>query len=238
MRVLPTIAAAALVLSGAAQAAPVVLDFEGFASGQIIDTEYRDLGVTVSVVSDGANDLAIIFDSNDPNPSEDNDLVGPFDDESTPELDNFLPGNILIVSDDTDDIVCDVDFCTPPDDEALGGIFTFEFTSAVDILGIDVFDINSLTEDDELPITLRFFDSFGVMFNEIMLNTTGGENTFSTYVFEDIVGVFRLDVELYDSGAIDNIVFQASEMPLPGAIVFMIAGAAAGGMTLRKKKKS
>ena len=223
--------------TSSAFAAPILLDFEGFAAGQVIDSEYAGLGVSITTISNGANNHGVIFDSRQLNAGEDDaDLVGPFDDENTVGHDNFEPGNILIISDDDGRINCDGISCTPADDEALGGSITFDFDSSFDIsmTSIDIFDINPA----EQAADVSFFDNAGLVIATIILGNTGADNTYRTIDLTGITGVRRMVVNLYGSGAIDNLRFDAVPNPLPGAIPLMLTGLVAGGISLRRKKKS
>ena len=224
--------------TSAAFAAPILLDFEGFAAGQVIDSEYAGLGVTITTISNGANNHGVIFDSRQLNAGEDDaDLVGPFDDETTAGHDNFEPGNILIISDDDGRITCDGISCTPADDEALGGSITFDFDSGFDIsmTSIDIFDINN----GEQAADVSFFDNSGLLIGmTILLGNTGADNTYRTIDLTGIIGVRRMVVNLYGSGAIDNLRFDAIPNPIPGAIPLMLTGLVAGGISMRRKKKA
>ncbi|MEO0678283.1 MAG: hypothetical protein AAFZ02_12080, partial [Pseudomonadota bacterium] len=83
------------------------IDFSGFHAGDKIDDELNDLGVTVSATDRHGNHKdAMIFDSANPT-GGDHDL----------ETDTL--GNVLIISEDGDS--------HDPDDNAGGGIFTFDF---------------------------------------------------------------------------------------------------------------
>ena len=99
-----------------------VIDFEtdGFgnllAAGDIIDTEYQNLGLTISATQYGA----MIFDSANP--------TGGDSDLSIPGLDN-----ILIISEDGNS--------SEPDDNAHGGTITFTLDNPVNIRSIDLVDI-------------------------------------------------------------------------------------------------
>ena len=95
---------------GSANAA--VIDFENFAAGTIMDTEYVMLGVVaISAVNlRGGPDLAVVFDSTNPT-GGDTDLGGPF---SNLTLGSSSPGNLLIIQENDN---CDEFTCQVPDDE-------------------------------------------------------------------------------------------------------------------------
>ena len=99
-----------------------VIDFEtdGFGNlltaGDVIDTEYQNLGLTISATQYGA----MIFDSANP--------TGGDTDLSIPGLDN-----ILIISEDGNS--------SDPDDNAHGGTITFTLDNPINIRSIDLVDI-------------------------------------------------------------------------------------------------
>ena len=238
IRILATTCAIMGVATTSALAAPVLLDFEGFAVGQVIDNEYASLGVTISTNStDNNNNFSVIFYSRQLDAGEDDaDLVGPFDDENTPGHDNHDPEHILIISDDDARITCDGISCTPADDAERGGSITFDFDSGFDIsmTSIDIFDINN----GERAAEAIFYNNAGLVITTIILGNTGADNTFRSIDLTGIIGVRQMVVNLYGSGAIDNLLFDAIPNPIPGAIPLMLTGLVAGGISLRRKKKA
>lgn len=229
-------AAFAVAAAFAAPASAAVITFEEFAQGTIINNQYAGLGLTISVTNNRANaafDYGVIFDTSvDPSTVEDIDLLAPFDDLSTADDEMFMPGNVLIIQEDNGVSTCSATVCSPVDDEGEGGVVRFDWTSEVTVNSFDYFDI----EAGEAMLTVVLFDLIGNIISTTQFNGSGGDNTFATAML-GVGGVGAMEVFFNSSGALDNISFDASEVPLPGAIVFMGAGLAAYGAR-RKKAKS
>jgi hypothetical protein len=208
----------------AAQA--VVIDFNGFANGTIMDDEYAiSHGLTISAVnkSTGPN-LAVIFDTtpSDPNSSNfsaDPDLIGPFDSINPALADGFDPENVLIIQENSSG--CDLLSCSRPDDEGSrpAGIISFQFAKAIELLSLDFFDIET-AEDGATPDNrIRLFDS-EIGGNEIAANTyytpnTNGDNLWNQILFNGVTGVRRIEVYFGGSGALDNLKYNV--VPVPAA---------------------
>ena len=218
------------LLLAAPAAQSVVLDFEDFGStnfqhGTVVSTQYNSApygNVTISAFNDDGlgPDLAVAFDSNTPAANTtDDDLLAPF---SNPTRGSLRPGHILIIQENNTgcaDLVCD-----DPDDEGRrrAGKLTFEFQKTVELLSLDFFDIENTAGNDEDSgqpgSEVRLFDA---MNNEIAAGTyftpgTGGDNTWDRLFFNGISGVRKLEVNLYGSGAIDNLTY--SVVPVPAAV--------------------
>ncbi|MEM6479912.1 MAG: Hint domain-containing protein [Pseudomonadota bacterium] len=95
-----------------------VIDFDNFATGQVIDDEFAFEGITVT--TDGGSDQAMIFDTANP--------TGGDTDLATNDL-----GNVLIISEDGDS--------NDPDDNAGGGKITFDFDFPVTDASVTLLDI-------------------------------------------------------------------------------------------------
>jgi len=204
-------------MAGSTSAA--VLDFEGFAAGQIIDDEYApDVLISGINLSTGP-DVALIFDTTDLNPAGgDYDLVGPFGTNNPALNGNFEPGNVLIIQERND---CDFQagFCRTPDDEGSrpGGEFEFVFSTDIVLESLDFFDIEAVEDNNNPNSQIRLYDSAD---NEIMAGMffvpgTGGDNKWNQLDFGSVSGVRRIVVELNGSGAIDNLTYQV--IPIPAA---------------------
>jgi hypothetical protein len=213
-----------------AEAAGVVLDFEGFDSGQIIDTEYN--GVVISALNNhpDGSDAAVVFNSEDPTGIDDFDLGGPFS-SINPKLGMLSPGNVLVIQKRND---CDFDagFCAVADDEGRKlngkpvGVFTFAFDAPVTLESVDFFDIESNEDDDSPDSEIHLVDADGIEIRpgEFFVPFTGGDNTWNQLVF-GVPGVKTLMIELKGSGAIDDIVYAtAAPIPLPGTAVLFLSG--------------
>ncbi len=237
------VAGMAIVWAGTAGAA--VLDFEGFAAGQIIDNEYD--GVTISAVTNlaASPDVAIIFDTDNIVNGIDADLGAPFITKVPPVLpqpdevikfqveayQDFYPGNVLILQENEP---CNQDFCDVPDDAAAGGMFTFEWDSPVNLESIDFFDIES--NEAGAPIEawrIAMYDDSGEeLAGNWLVPDTGGDNTWARLML-DATNVSRLEITLAGSGAIDNITF--TRVPLPGVAWLFFPGLAMLGLKLRRR---
>jgi len=207
-------------MAGSASAA--VLDFEGFAAGQIIDDEYApDISISAINLSHGP-DVALIFDTMDMNPAGgDYDLVGPFDSINPSLANNYNPGNVLIIQ-ERNDCNFTAGFCATPDDEGSrpGGEFEFLFSSDITLETIDFFDIEKIEDSGNPNSEIHLFDSSD---NEILPGTffvpsTAGDNMWNQLSFASTVGVRRIVIELNGSGAIDNLTYQNEHVvPVPAA---------------------
>lgn len=209
-----------LCLGSAANA--VVLGFDDFATGQIIDDEYAlqpATGVTVSAVnlSDGP-DAAIIFDTNSPT-GGDFDLAGPFSSDNPLLSDNFAPGNVLIIQ-ETNDCNFTTGFCAEPDDEGsqAAGRFEFTFNSAVTLNTLDFFDIEFNENNGHPDSEIHLFDMNGseIFSGSFFVPNTNGDNKWNQLDFGNAAGVKRMVIEMKGSGAIDNLAYTA--IPVPAAI--------------------
>jgi len=216
------------LLLAAPAANAVVLDFEDFGStnfqhGTVVNTQYNSAAFANAVISadnvGGGPDLAVVFDSRLTG-TQDPDLEDPFSNSSGLGIAN--PGNILIIQENS--IGCDDGICNSPDDEGSrpAGSFTIAFAQAVEILSLDFFDIENFAGNDEdngRPGTeIRFFDN---MANELFPGAyfvpgTGGDNTWDRLTFAGVTGVFSMEINLYGSGAIDNLVYNV--VPVPAAV--------------------
>jgi len=214
-------AAIMFAMAGSAGAASLsVLDFEGFASGQIIDDEYApDVLISAVNLSSGP-DVAIIFDTTDLHPAGgDLDLVAPFNSNNPDLPDNYKPGNVLIIQ-ERNDCNFETGFCATPDDEGSrpGGEFEFLFSKAITLETIDFFDIE-LEEDNNNPnseIHLYNSDNIEILMGMFFVPRTGGDNLWNQLDFGSVSDVRRIVIELNGSGAIDNLTYQV--VPLPAAV--------------------
>jgi hypothetical protein len=217
-------AIASLALAGTAHAAPITLDFNSLSAGDLAGTQFS--GVTISGARNGAPAMspnaAMIFDTNNFTGS-DSDLQGPFDNPTTAPVEALLPGNVLIVSEDDD--------ASDPDDAARGGVLTFVFDQLVTILSINAFDINS-----NESITFDFYDVNDMLITSISNGmTTTDDNEFLTFDF-GITGVRRFVASLSGSGAIDDLMFEVEEVPVPSALPLLLSGLAGLGFASRPRK--
>lgn len=216
------ITAGAVMLSAAHAA---VINFEGFAAGAIIDDEYAPVA-TFSTNSNGRNDHAVIFDTENFSGNDD-DLQQPFNG-------SFNPGNILVISEDARGVDCSSGiFCDPPDDEAQGGTITVDFErNPVNFHSVNVFDVT-----DGASFKAEFFRASDLTTAVATLTAANGigDNQFDTLA-QDIENIVRIVFTFTGSGGIDDLTF--TEVPIPGALPLLLSGLALGGFVSRKRKKA
>ncbi|NET14104.1 MAG: hypothetical protein F6K08_15310, partial [Okeania sp. SIO1H6] len=160
-----------------------VIDFETDAEGNplpagtVIDTEYSALGLTISAT--GGSNQAMIFDSANPT-GEDDDLK------------TDSEGNILIISEDGDS--------SDPDDEAHGGVITFDLDNPVELNSINFVDIEETggevsTTDVDGNVTTTAIPA-------------PGDGSLQTLDIDDS-DVVKVEVDLVGSGAISGLDFDS-----------------------------
>lgn len=177
------------------------LDFDFDAEGNALEAgeqllaQYASIGLNIS--ADNKNpthpDKAILFDSGNPT-GEDDDLMTP-----GPGPNNNTPlGLLMIVAED--DVDLDMNgLVDDPDDEADGGIITFQFDDPVSFCDITLVDL-----DDGGGSELRFYLS-NVLVDTVPL-TPGVENEVLT--IGALVQQFdRMEVDFVGSGAVSNFGF-------------------------------
>ncbi|WP_419194230.1 SdrD B-like domain-containing protein [Novipirellula herctigrandis] len=173
------------------------IDFDGFAQGTIVESQYP--GVTISAVNarrpnDG--NQAMVFNSSAPT-GGDKDLGTPNENfgglgigsGGISSNDTDL-GNVLIISEDG--------VATNPDDEAMGGTFTFTFDQPVTVNYLDLLDIDSDEQGGSV----------------VTLTTASGTQTFNIpalgnnsvqQIAIDVDNVVEMNVNFVSSGAITEL---------------------------------
>ena len=230
------IAVAAIWMIGVGHA--VVLDFEGFGDGQIIDDEYT--GVTISAVNNWFDvDHAIIYDTRGAI-GEDPDLEGDFTNvgATTPTAPASLDaGNVLIIAEG--DQTCSALTCPRPDDEGRrpAGELRFAFANEVTINSLKYMDIENI---GELPFQIDFYSD--AMFTSWIVGSTiqppdtNGDNRYREAIIGQS-GVRGMIVSLRGSGALDDISFTV--VPIPAALpLFGTALAGMGFIGWRRKRQA
>jgi len=209
-----------LAFAGSVHAA--VIDFEAFAPGRIIDKEYEP-----DVLINGLNfrygaghSRAVVFDSDNPT-GGDIDLGAPFGTIDPGLQSNYKPGHILILH-TRDDCNLQTGFCAVPEDEGWrpAGEFEFVFTADVVLETIDFFDIEFKENNRNPHSEIHLYDANDV---EIQPDTwfvphTGGDNMWGQLDFNGVEGVRRFVIEMAGSGAIDNVTYTMSPVPVPASV--------------------
>lgn len=165
---------------GEGDCVPVTLDFEGFASGDVVDGQLP--GVTITAQRDGddaaSQNDAMVFDSTDPT-GGDHDLE--FADQ----------GNILIISEDNDS--------SDADDNAQGGTINFAFDDPSDVVSLTLLDI------EEAGGTVDLLNADGDLICTLDIPVTGDNEAQELEVDTD--GVSSMNVNFVGSGALDDVTF-------------------------------
>lgn len=257
---LPAIALLIAALSSPAALADLI-DFEDLSLGQIVDSEYNSIGVTIAVnnADRGPNnsesfadiapdvDIGVIFDSSNPT-GGDGDLTTP---ASGGNLAGVSLGNILIIEENLTDTNGD-GFIDPPnpDDEGSrpAGTIFFMFDDAISSFGFDLIDIE--VAEASLGWFAAFFEN-GTLVGTVPFtdldspapNSTGpvvfGNNTANRI---DPILAFDFGVDSFDevqirlggSGGIDNIIFEP--VPEPATLALMGMGLIGVARTARRRK--
>ena len=227
---------------GSAMAAPIVVDFDARQAGEIADGQINPF---VSLTTSGGAGAGIIFDTNNPTGGDGdlvpNVLVNPS--VSGPDA----SGNVLIVAERLTDTDMN-GLVDNPDDNAGGGTFSFTFNEAVSFLGLNAVDFT----DGGSSLTVELFGSTGQLLSTTIASLSGpgvdivasvGDNAYfrlfeNVFGTEGIAGVTRADITLTGSGAIDTLVFDVSEIPVPAALPLMASALAFGGFVARRRKQS
>ncbi len=224
MRRIVSLAAGVAALFSAASAAPITIDFNSLSAGDLVSNQFTGVSISGASNSNPGGNAAMVFDSNNPTGS-DNDLAGPFDNPFTAPNEMLDAGNLLIISEDGD--------ASDPDDDARGGSLQFLFDTVVTVLDMNIFDVNNRES-----VTLDFFD----VNDALIISLTNGplvtdDNEFFT-AFLNIAGVKRMTVAFSSSGAIDDLRFDAPEIPVPAALPLLLTGLGLGSLIARKRKRA
>ena len=244
-------ALAAALASGSALAAPLTLDFEEFANGDIV-TGSQGVGISGVNGSGGANPVVAFFTDPGLN-GEDPDLQAPFDpipgDVPALGLTQGEQGNgaggdnpvILIIQEDPNE--CGATSCPSPDDEARGGAVTFDFTSfgGVTLLTIDLFDIDDSFPSPESVTITSFDDGMTQLGTNTISGLLIGENAagrldLSIFLNGGNTDVSFLEVAFASSGATGNVTFQ-TRIPSPAPLAVLAVGLAGVGIARGRAKR-
>lgn len=203
--------ALSLLLMSPFASASIIIDFEGFAAGTVINSQYS--GITVSANSNGSNDLAMIFDSANPT-GGDSDLATP---GYHPTNTNSL-GNILIISEDGNS--------SDPDDEARGGTISFDFVSEVIMQSLGILDI-----DKNEGNGVEFFN-LGSSVGSLNFAALG-DNSFQEFDLDNLA-ITQMVVSFSSSGAITDFEYR---VPEPAILSLFGVGLVGLGFARRRRMK-
>jgi hypothetical protein len=231
-------AAVGLSVVGFAHADPIEATFESLVHGEIITSQFADVGMSIQALNfqlPGA--MPIAFDTQFIN-TADPDLQGPpwAGGNLAP---NTILGNVIIVPEnmidaDNDGIVDD------PDDEGArpAGELSFAFDEMMTGFGFDVLDIEGVTQESTVLEFFRYGDSMAsISFDEFIDPLSAyydstiefGNNTANRVqpITADMLGIDGFTsvlIHLGGSSAFDNIV----TIPAPGSAAILALGGIAG----------
>ncbi|WP_211097179.1 SdrD B-like domain-containing protein, partial [Aliishimia ponticola] len=166
-------------------------DFQALSEGTIVSDQIEGVTISAQRAGDGAsspND-AMIFDSSNPT-GGDHDL-------------GFADlGNIIIISEDGDS--------SDPDDNAGGGVITFDFDNPSDLSDIKLLDI------EEAGGTIDLYAADGSLIKSVAI-PAAGNNSIQT-IDLSAEGVSQMQINLVGSGAVDDLCWKPGEAPALGAL--------------------
>lgn len=213
-RLVAAISAAALTaligpVSGFAAPPSAVIDFEGLASGTVVNAVSSGAGVSgdpiagsVGVFGDSSNssistNAALIFDSG---------CGGSAFACTGADADLFKPvlGKVLIMGENLIDANADGRIDDPDDADLRNAPFTFDYSGfgsgSVIVESLDVMDVEARVEE---PATIELYGSGMTLLATIAIPPTGNNGVATVAV--GVSNVVAMKVKLQGSGAIDNI---------------------------------
>lgn len=214
----PFLISAITALGFAGSGAAATLTFDDFTHGDVITSLTLEGGVTATVSADGRSasspDQAWIFDTTLRN-TRDPDLEGPFTNDGVNY--DIYAGRALIIQENLH----------APDDDGNGGIISFAFSQAITFLGFDFLD------DEEVVAT----DNWG---NRATVGRPAGsafDNYHSSSGLLNWTNVTRLTFDFgRNSGAIDNLRYEISQVPVPASLPLLLAAMGALGFAARRRR--
>lgn len=241
---------AALSFFGASVARAGVLDFGGFAHGQIMTNQLQaSQGVTISAVNPNrAFDIAAIFNTQFGGSTPDPDLLGPAWGGGNLAAANTVLGNALILSGTSAQSVPGI--LTNPDDEGNrpAGSLILDFATLQTSIGFDLIDVESITAEDGaiefwlggVMLDSVAFDEFvtaGQFFDPTVSYGDNSANRIQPIGIGDLDAMTRGSANGFDrvvfnlggSGAIDTITF----VPEPATMTLI----ALGGIALIRRRR-
>jgi len=183
---------------------PIIIDFEGFPAGTIIDDEYSGSGISISAVNNHGShpDLATIFNSSDPT-GDDFDLGTPNEDFGGPGIgtgdgagdgNTFGLGNILIIAENDQDTEPADGLIDDPDDEARGGQIIIDLDEPVTIQRVIIVDIDknenggSVKAFDEIETEILAMELVGTGDNSVIILNSNLTNYSATKIVINLTG--------------------------------------------------
>lgn len=196
------------------------LDFEEFAHGDVITSLDLGGGVSASVTANGRSgsspDEAWIFDTSLQN-TNDPDLEGPFTDDGVNY--DIYAGRALIIQEHNG----------APDDDGNGGWIQFTFTQAINFLGFDFLDDETVLASDNNGNSVSVGQPTGSAF----------DNYFTASGLLDWTNVTQLTFNFgRNSGAIDNLRYEIAPVPLPASLALLLAAMGALGFAGRRRQQT
>jgi len=236
MKTLQAVGVAAILGLGSLGAQAATINFDGFSNGyNITSVDYTGGTMTITDVKrktrNGMVDSQAWAYDTEESGNGDDDLFAEFYAATATAYqavdyydvnDSIRPGNVLIIQEDPSE-------GATPDDNARGGSYWLNFSSAVTLHSIDVFDLKT----NKISFAL---DNGDIFYNKLYSDTSNDKtpNLYETMYFGD-AKVSSIFVELHGaSGAIDNIKLLAT--PLPAA-VWLFGSVLLGFAGIRRFKK-
>lgn len=244
-RLIPATIVACAAFAFSAQAGTVTLDFDAVGDGGVVSDGTSSIGVysgiSISALNTGGGpNLAVAYDSGGAigrdSDLEENRRASKFTDAATGTGGHTGFGNLLIVQENSTG--CSTGSCDNPDDEAGGGYLRFAFEQLHLFRTFDYFDVDGAPDQQAETIAVKLFTSEGFEWSDpvngsdvLMIDdllSTGGDNTFRTYVFDVPEFVYGIEFEFSSSGAIDNLVLETPnaqvEVSAPGVVLIFALG--------------
>jgi hypothetical protein len=184
------------------------IDFDDLPAGTVVEEQFAALGVHISTINTGGGpDKAIVFASANPTGGDD-DLGTPNEDFGGPGIgaggeagqlgqNDVALGNLLIVAEDDVDKNND-GLIDDPDDEAGGGLITFDFDFPTDVISVHLVDI----EESSQGFVIAYDENDHVIVNVLMQML--GDNSVQR-VDINAVGARKLEVVFPGSGAVSGV---------------------------------
>jgi len=244
-RSLGILAAGAIGLAGVAESADAAqIYFSSRKSGEIVKNQYGGAPYNVTVSADnfvaGKPDLAVVFDSNKPQ-TYDIDLLYPW---TTGNLVGKKLNELLLIATNNIDANKDGLIDNPNDEGGIppAGQLIFKFKSSQKTFGVDMIDMGDIPQESAnsflqfkkgTTIKKVFFSEFTNPASQYFDPTIVWGNRSANRVKQITapqLGLSSFDevrVQLWDSAAIDNVVFNSAlpDIPEPAALSLLASPA-------------